>query len=235
MECLENVPTDLYDARLRRNLPLEELSARTSLSPKMLRLIEEGRFDELPAGPYARSYVRSFAAEVGLDPDATLRRVEHLLPCAPDPLPVWREMRGPSMSDRLVGMLARLWTPKPEEPVDQNEPLPDDEVAATEVRPREPLKLTRWGAAALDATVLLAINAGLVLLIAWGSGLSASALLKQASVSLAGMCAVPTVVYFILFNGIAGKTFGTGLCRLPDPGPHPPLTLDAILRRTVMR
>ena len=65
------------------------------MSPAIVRKIDEGRFGELPPGLYARSYVRSFASAVGLDPAEALKEVEHLLPGAPDPLPVMRELKGP--------------------------------------------------------------------------------------------------------------------------------------------
>jgi hypothetical protein len=38
--------------------------------------------------------VRAFAAEVGLDPEATLTRLEHLLPGAPNPLPALNAKEG---------------------------------------------------------------------------------------------------------------------------------------------
>ena len=40
----------LHDARTRKNLSLAELSSRTSLSPAVVRKIDEGRFGELPPG-----------------------------------------------------------------------------------------------------------------------------------------------------------------------------------------
>ncbi|MBA3296720.1 MAG: helix-turn-helix domain-containing protein, partial [Acidobacteria bacterium] len=63
-----NILTHLHQARLNCQLELSELAARTAISPSVLAKIDEGRFAELPAGIYARSYVRSFAAEVGVDP-----------------------------------------------------------------------------------------------------------------------------------------------------------------------
>lgn len=228
MEGHPNIQTHLHQARMNRNLGLGELSARTSLSPAVLRKIDEGRFQELPAGLYARSYVRSFAAEVGLDPGSVLREIEHLLPEAPDPFPVWRELKGPSTSDRFIALVERIR---------QRQATADaagQGAEEAEIPSMGRTALTRWGAAALDATVLVAINASLVLLIAWSSGLPAGALLRQATIALAALCAVPTVLYFILFNGIGGRTPGGWLCRLPEPGPHAPLTLDAILRRSVL-
>lgn len=236
MECLSDKPTHLHEARVSRKLGLRELSARTSLSPAVLRKIDEGRFGDLPAGLYARSYVKSFAAEVGLDPVAALKEVEHLLPDAPDPLPVLRELKGAPASDRFLSLVEKL---RPREVTPENHEAQtaegDERPSAGHSNPSAGHStLTRCGAAALDATALVAINAGLILLIAWGSGLPAGALLRQASIALAALCAVPTVLYFVLFNGIAGRTLGGWLCRLPVPGPHAPLTLDAILRRSVL-
>lgn len=229
MECLLDNPTHLHQARLSRNLGLGELSARTSLSPAVLRKIDEGRFEDLPAGLYARSYVKSFAAEVGLDPVAALKAVEHLLPGAPDPLPVLRELKGAAAPlDRFHSLVEKL---RPRQAATETHDTQTE--AGEECASGGHPQLTRWGAAALDATVLVTLNAGVVLLIAWGTGVPAGTLLKQAGSAIAALCAVPTVVYFILFNGIAGRTLGGWLCRLPVPGPHAPLTLDAILRRSV--
>lgn len=78
----------LHEARLAKGLSLAELAARTALSPTVLEKIDRGAFDGLPAGVYARSYVRAVAVEVGLDPLATLTELDTLLPPAHDPFPV---------------------------------------------------------------------------------------------------------------------------------------------------
>ena len=87
-----DVRTHLHQARLARHLTLDELCARTALSAGVISKIDSGRFEALPPGLYARAYVRTFAAAVGLDQEAALRAVEELLPVAPDPLPVLREV-----------------------------------------------------------------------------------------------------------------------------------------------
>lgn len=85
--------TYLHRARLARGLSLEDLVDRTSLRPAVLKKIDEGRFAELPAGLYARAYIRTFAREVGAEPEVVLETLAPLLPAAPDPLPVMREVR----------------------------------------------------------------------------------------------------------------------------------------------
>ena len=84
---------DLHRARLASGLSLEELLSRTALSRGVVQKIDEGRFAELPPGLYARSYVKTFAAEVGVEPDEALANLEPFLPAAPNPLPAMREIK----------------------------------------------------------------------------------------------------------------------------------------------
>lgn len=79
-------------ARIARGLSLETVIAETRLSPHVAQKIDAGRFAELPAGLYARAYVRAVARTVGLDPEQALAQVADQLPGAPDPLPVLREV-----------------------------------------------------------------------------------------------------------------------------------------------
>lgn len=102
-----NVQTDLHHARLARGLSLDDLLVRTALSHGVLRKIDEGRFAELPPGLYARAYVRTFAAEVGVEPEAAIANLQLLLPEAPDPFPVLREIRDDS-AGTLHLQLARI-------------------------------------------------------------------------------------------------------------------------------
>ena len=60
--------TTLQKARERAGFSLEELSARTRIPQKTLRAIEENNFDKVPAGIFARSFIRTYAREVGVDP-----------------------------------------------------------------------------------------------------------------------------------------------------------------------
>nr|MBA3641040.1 helix-turn-helix domain-containing protein [Acidobacteriota bacterium] len=79
-----DVQVDLHRARLARGLSLEEILGRTALSLGVLKKIDEGRYSELPPGLYARSYVKMFAVEVGVEPELALANLEPVLPAAPD-------------------------------------------------------------------------------------------------------------------------------------------------------
>jgi hypothetical protein len=91
----------------------------------------------------------------------------------------------------------------------------------------------RCGAAVIDALVLLAVDALLVGLISFTSGVGIDVLLESSGSALAAFCAIPIALYFVLFEGIAGTTLGRWVCSLIDPSPDHPLTLPDILRRAV--
>ena len=64
--------TALREARERRGITLRQIADHTKISIASLEALERSDASRLPGGIFARSFVRSFAAEVGLDPDATV-------------------------------------------------------------------------------------------------------------------------------------------------------------------
>jgi cytoskeletal protein RodZ len=64
--------TRLREARERRGIPLRQIADRTKISMAALEALERSDASKLPSGIFGRSFVRSYALEVGLDPDATL-------------------------------------------------------------------------------------------------------------------------------------------------------------------
>jgi cytoskeletal protein RodZ len=60
----------LQRARERRGLSLSDAARRTKLSIDILQAIERNDFSRLPGGMFRKAYVRTLAAEVGLDPNA---------------------------------------------------------------------------------------------------------------------------------------------------------------------
>jgi len=63
----------LREARERRGVSLRDIAARTKFSVAALEALERNDPSRLPGGIFARAFVRSYAAEVGLDPEATVR------------------------------------------------------------------------------------------------------------------------------------------------------------------
>jgi hypothetical protein len=130
--------------------------------------------------------------------------------------------------------------PRPDPVLIRVDPRPDPELIRAD--PRKNAVATRarpWlsscTAAAIDALVLLAVDALLILLISLSSGLGIDVLLRSSALALGGFCAIPVALYFVIFEGIAGTTLGRWIFRLIDPSPQHPLRLPDILRRSVFR
>ena len=60
-------------ARERRGISLGQIAASTKISIAALEALERNDVSKLPGGIFTRAFVRSFALEVGLDPDDTVR------------------------------------------------------------------------------------------------------------------------------------------------------------------
>lgn len=64
----------LRQARERRGVTLRQIATATRISPRTLEALENNEIRKLPGGIFSRAFVRSYAHEVGLDPDETVRR-----------------------------------------------------------------------------------------------------------------------------------------------------------------
>ena len=70
-------PTDvgarLRAAREAQQISLRQIAETTKISISALEALEENDVAQLPGGIFTRAFVRSYAAEVGLDPEETMR------------------------------------------------------------------------------------------------------------------------------------------------------------------
>jgi len=78
----------LRRARLQRNLELNRIADELKISASMLRAIEEERFDKLPGGVFARSFVRQYARLLEVDEDEIVGELNRVL----DPPPVMPQL-----------------------------------------------------------------------------------------------------------------------------------------------
>lgn len=201
---------ELRRARVERNEDVAALSARTGLRVHHIRAIEEGRFDALPGGIYARAAIRTFAAAYGLAPDAVLAQCAGRLPDVEDPIDGIARIRG--VQPPSVRM------------------APASLPAAAAVDARGTWR--SFAAATVDAFVtgalLLAASAAAALV----ARVSLARLDASASLFFVGLAF--GAAGYVWLGGLAGTTVGEyalGRARFPrDPRP---LTLHAIGRRTL--
>lgn len=62
----------LREARERKGVSLRQIADVTRISIRVLEALERNDISKLPGGIFSRAFVRSYATEVGLDPEATV-------------------------------------------------------------------------------------------------------------------------------------------------------------------
>src|SRR5206468_11813126 len=74
---LDRTPGDfgsrLREARERRGVTLRQIANATKVSVSVLDALERNDISRLPGGIFGRAFVRSYAVEVGLDPEVTIQ------------------------------------------------------------------------------------------------------------------------------------------------------------------
>ena len=209
-------PNVLHRARVDRGLQLSDIVKRTCLSPLIVERIDSGRFEELPAGLYARAYVRSFAAAVGLTPDAALAELSDRLPRVDEPIPALAEVRPSPPAPWIV--LLTAWTCSTS--------------AWLSPSPRRPRAAPPLTARAIDALLLAAAHLLITYLTALVSGAPAEAVLAHPGVT--GVWLVVVALYYLLLAGVGGRTLGQRALDRRAPRSAPPLHLRNILQRAFL-
>ena len=62
----------LKKEREQRKISLDDISLSTKIGTRLLRALEEEKFDQLPGGIFNKGFVRAYARHVGLDEDQTV-------------------------------------------------------------------------------------------------------------------------------------------------------------------
>lgn len=83
---LPTVGQRLKAQREKRGIALADVAATTKIAKAALLAIERDDVKLLPGGIFSRSFVRSYAEALGLDPDATARDFMAQFPSAEDPV-----------------------------------------------------------------------------------------------------------------------------------------------------
>ena len=100
-------------ARERRGISLRQIAASTKISVGALEALERNDISKLPGGIFSRAFVRSYAVEVGLDPDETVREFLDRFqgepsPSAAVPVAVPEEESAFESQQRMASVLLKL-------------------------------------------------------------------------------------------------------------------------------
>jgi hypothetical protein len=208
----------LHRARVTAGLSLEDLARRTRISPGLLKLIDDGRFERLPGGIYARSYVRTVAQLLAVDPDEAVRALTPLMRDGELGLEGGSASRGPQ-----AGPGDPPHTPAaPAQTISAAQPFMPWQIRDDDWR--------RWAAAMIDGAVVAVIWLAL-----WavarqaGGGHPLQGLGPLAAVSVAA--ALVAAVYFVVFAGVGGSTPGDLAVGTAPDAPDGPVQPQSIGRR----
>jgi cytoskeletal protein RodZ len=157
----------LRQARERRGVSLRQIAATTKISVMTLDALERGDVPRLPGGIFTRAFIRSYAREVGFDPDQAVR--DYLAQCpaaaenedqsggphAAEPFETDAPRAGVGRAWRFVGVVlpvalvvAYFWFSGRPVPSDRPTPLP---AAPAVVEPAPPAEASDAGAAGAAA------------------------------------------------------------------------------------
>jgi cytoskeleton protein RodZ len=100
-------------ARERRGISLRQIAASTKISVGALEALERNDISKLPGGIFSRAFVRSYAVEVGLDPDETVREFLNRFqgespPSTATPVAVPEEESAFESQQRMASVLLKL-------------------------------------------------------------------------------------------------------------------------------
>lgn len=113
-----NFGARLRQHRERQGIALGTVATNTKIKASLLEALERGDLSHWPTGLFRRAYVRTYAAAIGLDPDAVVREFLDVFPEpveSSEPPPPPRGLRG--LVGSAIGTIARRRTTEDPQPV----------------------------------------------------------------------------------------------------------------------
>lgn len=185
-------------AREEHGLDIDALARRTRLRTHLLEAVEQGRWDDLPRGVYARAVVRAYAEAVGMDPHRVVTEVASLLPAAEDPLDGMARVRG---------FERRPAAPDPQPDGNRSAEAPGGDGMAVHARIA--------AAAAIDGAVLAALTLPMLAATAALARVPLADVVDVAAPAIGLLAALVAPLYFFLLGAIGGATPGERLAGPP--------------------
>lgn len=73
---MSSIGTALKEARAKKSVSLEEVHSRIKIHPRVLQLLEENKFEKLPSPLFVKSFLKSYAEFLEINPEDILRTYE---------------------------------------------------------------------------------------------------------------------------------------------------------------
>ena len=73
---MTSIGSTLKEARNKKTLSLEEVHAKIKIHPRVLQLLEEEKFDKLPSPLFAKSFLKSYAEFLEVNPEEVMQAYE---------------------------------------------------------------------------------------------------------------------------------------------------------------
>jgi transcriptional regulator with XRE-family HTH domain len=106
---VSSIGEELQQARLRQGLSIDSIAQRTRISIRSLEAIEADAFDRLPGIVFTRNFVRLYALDLKLEPEALLERLPRVdiesAPLPNPPLRPGRSTRDPRITAAIASVL----------------------------------------------------------------------------------------------------------------------------------
>src|SRR6266481_4677259 len=112
---MTSIGETLRRERIKRNLDLSQISRELKISARMLEAIEDERFDKLPGGVFAKSFVRQYAHLLGLDEEEVVAEVRRMVDPPPEPVPQNGRSEKPVRLNEKIPIVANIHVPRMEE------------------------------------------------------------------------------------------------------------------------
>jgi cytoskeletal protein RodZ len=106
--AMDDIGRRLQHARRQRGLSLGDVASLTKLAPPIIQAIERNDFDSLPSGIYRSGYLRSVAAEVGVDPSEVVADYRHQFESGTETAPSHSQSRLAAIALEWRRMSSRL-------------------------------------------------------------------------------------------------------------------------------